>query len=107
MYTEGDPDFKLVLMELIIENLQELQQCLSEAIEQNDPTVFSRACHKAKTTLVMLNIDELSNTAEELIKTIQAQDKADVFMKLCDDLIRDLRDEIGPGNNETFNFNAQ
>jgi HPt (histidine-containing phosphotransfer) domain-containing protein len=93
-YTDGDPDFKVVLMKLIIENLQELKQSLSEAMSQNDPTPFSKACHKAKTTLVMLNIAELSNTSEELIKTIQAHDKSRVFIDLCDNLIRNLADEI-------------
>lgn len=93
-YTEGDPDFKVVLMKLIIDNLQELKQALAKAILENDPTPFSKACHKSKTTLVMLNIAELSNTAEELTKTIQAQDKSRVFISLCDDLIRNLADEI-------------
>jgi HPt (histidine-containing phosphotransfer) domain-containing protein len=93
-YTEDDPDFKVVLMKLIIDNLQELKQALAKAILDNDPTPFIKACHKSKTTLVMLNIDELSKTAEELTKTIQAQDKSIVFIDLCDDLIRNLADEI-------------
>lgn len=96
-YTEGDPDFKVVLMKLIIENLQELKLSLATAIQQNDSTLFSKACHKAKTTLLMLNIDKLSNTSEELIKTIQAQDKSREFIDLCDDLIRNLADEIARG----------
>lgn len=100
IYTAGDPDFKLKLMKLIIENLQELQLSLSEAIQHNDPAIFSKACHKAKTTVAMLDINELSSVAAEPEKTMQAQDKANVFFKLCDNLIRNLGDEIAKGNNE-------
>jgi len=92
-YTDGDPD-KVVWMKLIIGNLQELKQTLSQAILQNDPTPFSKACHKSKIPLVMLNIDELSNTSEELIKTIPAQEKSRLFINLCDKLIQNLADEI-------------
>lgn len=93
LYTDGDPDFKGVLIELMIDNLLELQQSLYEANEQHDHEVFRKACHKVKTTLSMLDSKELSNIVEELINRIEGQDRIAIFHKLSGDIIKSLREE--------------
>jgi hypothetical protein len=92
-YTDGDPDFKQVLIPLIIENLLELQQALHWANERCDLSFFHKACHKASTTLDMLECKEFMDIVEELKANIGKSDSVTLFDKYVKGFIQSLGDE--------------
>jgi len=88
LYADGDPDFRQVLINLMINNLAELRRSITMEL-----AVFRKACHKMKTTLAMLGSRELSDIVEELNHRIEGQDRIDTFDKLCGDSIKSLWEE--------------
>ena len=65
-YTDGDADFKRELITLIVADLQELHRCIVNAFKLNDPAILHKGCHKAGTTLEMVNDPELKILIAEL-----------------------------------------
>ena len=57
--TDGDPEFRKELAQLLANNITELMTNIEKALEVNDPNIFIRAVHKTKTTLSILNDVEL------------------------------------------------
>ena len=68
LYTDNDAEFKSELIDHIIDNLHELLQSYRLSVDQKDSGSFHKACHKVKTTLVMLEDDELNALVEDLKK---------------------------------------
>jgi len=66
LYAEDDPDFKLELIALMIDNLNELHAAYGVSINQKEPMIFRKAYHKVKTTIAMLEDPELNAVVEEL-----------------------------------------
>lgn len=66
LYSDSDADFKLELVELMINNLRELQRSFYRAFYSSDPTIFQRICHKVKSTLTLLDDEEFMHTVERL-----------------------------------------
>lgn len=93
-YTDGDPDFRQVLIPLIIENLLELQRSLHWAREQKDPTVFYKSCHKAQTTIEMVDSKEFILAVEALTNDVAEPNNVARFDKCVSDLIEGLTKEI-------------
>lgn len=67
-YTDGDKSFKDELITLMLVDLAELQRSLGESRRVEDPLIFHKAAHKAKTTLDMTNNDELKSLVEEIVE---------------------------------------
>lgn len=93
LYAENDLDFKMELIELMVENLHELQQACCYSIEQNNPEHFGRACHKVKTTLSMLADTEYDAIVEELKNSSVDQGRVSFFNKLTVEIITSLLNE--------------
>jgi hypothetical protein len=90
LYADNDPDFKQELIELMVDNLEELLEAYKTSVEQKDPPFFSKACHKVKTTLVMLEDKELDALVEDL-KTMEADEtRAFLLKKICEEIIASL-----------------
>jgi len=92
LHADDDPDFKLELIELMIGNLSELRSSLELSRKENNPEIYLRACHKVKVSLTLLNDQEFTDAAEEL-KNPSTQARIDLFNKLCDDIIKSLKEE--------------
>ena len=93
LYTYGDPEFRPVLIDSMIDNLLELQQELYISTMKQDPEVFLRAAHKSKTTLSILDNSELSDIVEELKSLTNRRKRIVIFDVLCSEVIRYLREE--------------
>ncbi len=69
--TDGDPEFRRELALLLANNITELMANVDKALQDNDPNIFTRAVHKTKTTLSILNDSEIN----EAIANIQTKFK--------------------------------
>ncbi|HTE31314.1 MAG TPA: hypothetical protein VK666_13125 [Chryseolinea sp.] len=90
LYADDDPEFKQELIELIIENLEELQQSYQTSIEQTELSFFLKACHKVKTTLVMLDDQELNALVEDLKNGEANGLRISLLKELCSAIIVSL-----------------
>ena len=89
-YTDGDPEFKKEITDLMIDNLQEMQQVLGEATKQKDVVLFQRVCHKIKATLDMLEDRELLDIVQQLKEDITNIDQAQDLDRICAEIIISL-----------------
>jgi hypothetical protein len=94
LYTDGDADFKKELITLMIENLRELQKIQ----QQNDPALFLRVCHKVKSTLDILNDNDLTNVINHLSDAARKNEPSELkhvaqLHTLCEGLVRSLQEE--------------
>jgi HPt (histidine-containing phosphotransfer) domain-containing protein len=101
LYTEGDPDFKKELVKLIIKNVREFQQSLSDAVSKNAPDIFLKAAHKIKVSIAMLNDKEFTETAREMERIMIVDnnvsnftEKQSNFNSLCEGIILGLESEL-------------
>ena len=104
LYAENDPDFKEELIELMIENLRELQQAYARSVEQLDPELFRKACHKVNTTLTMLEDRDLNAAVEDLKNPEVDKSRVHVFNKLTDAIITGLSAEKSMPRKRTGTF---
>ncbi|MEO7991297.1 MAG: hypothetical protein ABI663_17230 [Chryseolinea sp.] len=90
LYTDGDQEFKVELIELMINNLKELQWALGMNLE-----VFKKVCHKIKSTIAILSCKTLNEVIEDLSSadTTDRWRKTNVVKELCDDIIKSLEAE--------------
>jgi len=94
-YTDNDPVFKKELISLMISNLRELQS----AAQQAKGVVFEKAAHKTKSTITIIDDDEMNRLIHDLrnlLKTpkdIRARKKAEEFFQHIEFLIKCLEDE--------------
>jgi hypothetical protein len=93
LYTYGDPEFKPVLIDHMINSLLELQQSLYVATKEHNPSVFLAATHKAKTTLGILGNNELSAIVAELEGPTDRLKRIAIFDTLCAEVIRCLHED--------------
>jgi len=75
-YTDGDVDFKRELISLIAIDIMELHRCIVNAFKLNDAELLRKGCHKASTTLEMINDPELT-TLIHALKEKMAKTKID------------------------------
>ena len=95
LYTDDDPDFKEELIGLMIENLQELKQAYAQSVDQRDPKIFQKACHKVKPTLSMLADRDLDAVVEDLKNQGADQSQVVIFNKLSAAIMDSLSAEKG------------
>jgi hypothetical protein len=93
LYVEDDAEFKEQLVELMIENLQELRETYRIAVEQKDLASFLKACHKVKTTMVMLDDKELNDLVDEIKIMDPDVIRFSLLNKLCGEIIASLSSE--------------
>jgi hypothetical protein len=98
-YGDNDPDFKVDLMRLMMDNIQELVDAASEAIALNNPQLFRVAAHKTNSTIQILDDKIFSSEIEILKEALLAPDqtvaiqKANEFKQFADGLLRSLERE--------------
>ncbi|HEY9005039.1 hypothetical protein [Ohtaekwangia sp.] len=90
-FTDGDPDFKKEITELMIDNLLEMQQVLAVASKQKDDVAFHKVCHKIKATLEMLEDKELLEIVEILKADVSHAEQAAQLDRVCRDIIVSLQ----------------
>ena len=93
LYADNDPDFKRELIDHMVDNLQELLQAYRTSIDQNDTTPFQKVCHKVKTTLVILEDDELNALVEDLKNMSVEGARISLLNKICAEIIASLLSE--------------
>lgn len=97
-YTDGDNDFKKELVVSMVDNLKELSTSVVEAVQQKQPTIFDKTCHKIKPTLTMLEDPGLQNIINQT--KVQLADNKDTesaiknITEVCEQIIKSLEDEI-------------
>jgi hypothetical protein len=65
-FPDADTEFQQELVSLMIADLRELHQCMSDAARLHDPELFLKGIHKANTTVRMINDAELIERLEQL-----------------------------------------
>lgn len=67
LYAESeDNEFKSELVVLMKGSIAELRDCAVQAFQLGDADLFSKACHKAKSTLVLLSDNDLNMAVDRL-----------------------------------------
>jgi hypothetical protein len=96
LHTDGDEEFKLELITLMIDNVKELRGTLDRALKQNDIHPFHLCSHKIAPTLGILNDQEFVDA----IETIKHQPNlnrheysVELFNRKCEELIYELKKE--------------
>ncbi|MBA4055989.1 MAG: hypothetical protein C0490_14840 [Marivirga sp.] len=93
MYADNDPEFKQELIALMIDNLNELHKAYGTSVKQKDPEIFRKACHKVKTTLVMLEDPEIDAVVEDLKKPDVDPGNISRFENIIAELVESLLGE--------------
>lgn len=93
LHADNDPDFKLELVELMIDNLEELRTSFTQSRKESNPDVYERVSHKVKVSLSLLNDQEFIDVTEKIKAKDVSEDKIELFNKLCGDLIKSLTAE--------------
>ncbi len=90
LYTDGDQEFKIELIDLMISNLKEMQWSLGM-----DPEVFKKVCHKIKSTISILDCDILNRMIEDLNRADLKDrcSKANLINAMCDNIIKNLEED--------------
>jgi hypothetical protein len=93
-YTDDDVAFKRELITLMINNLREL----SQALHQREFNIFEAVAHKTKSTLTILDDEEINRIVDDLRKVLKAGNAVcskltELFLKRVDHLIKCLEDE--------------
>ena len=92
-YADGNMAFKNKLVLSMIDNVNELQQSLRIAIKQENSEIFSKACHKVKPTIGILNDKGFADTIE-LLKVQKENSIIEAFEKICQGIIAMLEKEV-------------
>lgn len=97
-YTDGDNEFKIELIASMIDNMKELSTSVVESVQQEEPSLFDKTCHKIKPTLTMLEDQELHEIISQA--KMQLSEKKDMesalrnITEICDQIIKSLEQEI-------------
>jgi hypothetical protein len=93
LYTDGDQNFKIDFISLLIDNLKELLNSLQEAVAQNDIENFRYTVHKVKPTLLIINDDELTALANNISTEDFTFNTESEFAMICKEVIKSLEHE--------------
>ena len=66
--TDGDTEFRRELAQLLADNITEMMANIEKSVKAKDPNIMIRSVHKTKTTLTILNDDEI-NESISLVET--------------------------------------
>ena len=67
--TDGDTEFRRELAQLLANNITEMMANIEKAVKIKDPNIMLRSVHKTKTTLTILNDNEMN----EEINVVEAK----------------------------------
>lgn len=101
-YTDGDQNYKLELINLILANIRELQQAVHNAYHLKQFHSYQNTAHKVKSSILLLNDPELTRLFEEvkaIFKSIDSDpgiDKVNYFIKSLAEILRSLEKEAQP-----------
>src|SRR4051812_40145020 len=90
LHTDDDADFKKELIDLMIDNIKELRQALSQSRILLDITPYKKACHKVNSTIGILADPEFSMVVDEIKTSVDNGEKVGLFNSLCSQLIESL-----------------
>ena len=94
-YTDGDEAFKRELLLLMEDNLKEVQDAALAAMQTNTLEIFTKACHKIKPTLSMLDDSSLTESVDAVKAEFFNEEKKEKticnFIFICNDFITRLR----------------
>lgn len=83
MYIETDPEFGQEIIALLIHNLIEFRDSLTQAISQNDPSVFLKAHHKIKATLSFSGSEKLQMHADTIFNSLKEDGLSGIDARLA------------------------
>ncbi len=66
--TDGDIEFRRELAQLLANNITEMMANIEKSVKVKDPNIMIRSVHKTKTTLTILNDNEM-NEGISLVET--------------------------------------
>jgi CheY-like chemotaxis protein len=98
-YTDGNPDSKLELINLIAANIKELQQAVHNAYHLRQFHVYQNVAHKVKSSILLLNDPELTKLYEEVKTIFKSMDsdpgieRVNHFIKLLAETLKSLEEE--------------
>jgi hypothetical protein len=84
VYGVDDPEVKMRLLTLMMENIQELVDAASHAIARSNPQIFKTAVHKSKSTIKLLEDEAFATEIESLKESLPDANQAVVHQKLND-----------------------
>lgn len=103
LHTDGDPVFKVELMQLLGENVLELKKALKLAVENGDQVGFAKTFHKVSSAITILNDAEFTQAIEtvrlhfkgqKLLRGAELQESADKVGHLGDAIMRSIEHEM-------------
>ncbi|HYG04239.1 MAG TPA: response regulator [Chryseosolibacter sp.] len=101
LFTDTNPDFKFELISLMIKNLREVGFASYKAFYGNESRTFASAAHKVKSTLMLLDDQELSIMVSDLKVCFESSMRAEAlqpkilrFNLLSESIIKTLAAEI-------------
>jgi CheY-like chemotaxis protein len=86
LHTDGDPFFKIELMQLLTDNLGELNASLDQALKSGDCADFFNISHKVASAIAILNEPELSTSVDLLKQCLKKETPAS-----CDEYVSRFR----------------
>jgi len=98
-YTDGNPDYKLELINLISANIKELQQAVHNAYHLKQFHAYQNVAHKVKSSILLLNDPELTTLYEEVKTIFKSMDsdpgieRVNRFIKLLAETLKSLEME--------------
>lgn len=102
-YTIGSLEIKRELLSLLIRSIRELQNNVLVAFELDDVAIYSRAVHKSKSTIAILDNDYFWEAIESLRPYFYERPGGDALKKdlenfslLCTEKIEYLTSEFDP-----------
>jgi hypothetical protein len=84
--TESDPDFRRELVTLMAGSLSELRHVAAESMAVPKTEIFRKAVHKAKSTISLLNDDELNRTIERFHQALTATEQSGGLISSSEEL---------------------
>lgn len=95
IHTDGDQDFKIELVTLMIDNIHELQSSFA-SIDRNGHESFIKAVHKMKSTIEIINDKDFSDVIARFRseEEVRKKNNAIVFDSLCNEIVLSLQQEI-------------
>lgn len=98
-YTDGNPRYKLELIQLIMANLRELQNAIHRAYHLKEFYLYQNASHKVKSSIALLNDQELTSSFDYIKSIFKNKDsdpgieRVNKFIRLLADIIKSLDNE--------------
>lgn len=103
IYSEGDPEFKRELADLLIKNVDALTDSIHQYLNTKDVELYKQVYHRCKTTISMLGDREFNSVTEEIYQIflvpsldqkLKMKNKIDRFLELAESVTKGLEEEM-------------